>query len=119
MKKFLAILLIAIVACSTASVIEEKEIDLEKLPAWIKKGWSKVLDSFKKVFQLLKQSGIWDRILSILKSAGRSAAQSLCLKLFDLELCDELINGVFIKIVKGTFSSRTNYYDLIRSIQSK
>ena len=101
MKKFLAILLIAIVACSTASVIEEKEIDLEKLPDWVVKGWSKILETFKKVVEFLKENGLWDQIVSLLKDAGKVAAKKLCLKVYDEEFCDELIGSLLDKEKNG------------------
>ena len=101
MKKFLAILLIAIVACSTASVIEEKEIDLEKLPDWVVKGWSKILETFKKVVEFLKETGLWDQIVSLLKDAGKVAAKKLCLKVYDEEFCDELIGSLLDKEKNG------------------
>ena len=43
MKKLLAILLIAIVACSTASAAEEEEFGLDRLLDGFKNGWSTLL----------------------------------------------------------------------------
>ena len=101
MKKFLAILLIAIVACSTVSVVEEEEFDLEKLPDWIKKGWSTLLKTFKKVVQFLKDNGLWDPLVKLLKESGKVAAKELCLKVYDEEFCDELLGSLLKKVEDG------------------
>ena len=101
MKKFLAILLIAIVACSTVSVVEEEEFDLEKLPDWVKKGWSTLLKTFKKVVQFLKDNGLWDPLVELLKDAGKVAAKGLCLKVYDEEFCDELLGSLLKKVEDG------------------
>ena len=96
MKKFLAILLIAIVACSSVSVVEEEEYELE-LPAWLKKGWSKVKEYIKKVIIMLKGSGYWDLIVEYLKTKGKEYAKKFCLKWYDEEFCDELIGDFLDK----------------------
>ena len=101
MKKFLAILLIAIVACSTVSVVEEEEFDLEKLPDWVKKGWSTLLKTFEKVVKFLKESGLWDPLVKLLKDVGKVAAKELCLKVYDEEFCEELIGGLVKKVENG------------------
>ena len=101
MKKFLAILLIAIVACSTVSVVEEEEFDLEKLPEWIKKGWSTILKTFKKVVEFLKESGLWDPLVKLLKDKGLPTAKGLCLKVYDEEFCDELVGSLVKKVEDG------------------
>ena len=101
MKKILAILLIAIVACSTASVVEEEEFDLEKLPDWVKKGWSTLLKTFKKVVQFLKDNGLWDPLVKLLKESGKVAAKELCLKVYDEEFCDELLGSLVKKSEDG------------------
>ena len=96
MKKFLAILLIAIVACSSVSVVEEEEYELE-LPSWLKKGWSKVKEYIKKVIIMLKGSGYWDLIVDYLKTKGKEYAKKFCLKWYDEEFCDELIGDFLNK----------------------
>ena len=97
MKKFLAILLIAIVACSSVSVAEEEEFDFEKLPDWLKNGWSKVKEYVKKVIIMLKGSGYWDLIVDYLKTKGKEYAKKFCLKWYDEEFCDELIGDFLNK----------------------
>ena len=102
MKKFLALLLIAIVACSTVSVIEEEEeFDFEKLPDWVKKGWSTLLSTFKKVVQYLKDNGLWEPLVNLLKDSGKVAAKELCLKVYDQEFCDELLGSLVKKAENG------------------
>ena len=101
MKKFLAILLIAIVACSTVSAVEEQKFDLEKLPDWVKKGWSTLLKTFKKVFEFLKESGVWDPLVKLLKETGLVVPKELCLKVYDEEFCDELLGSLVKKTENG------------------
>ena len=95
MKKFLAILLIAIVACSTVSVVEEEEFDLEKikLPNWLKKGWSKLKEKIKKVVEFLKENKLWEPILDFVKKNAVAAAKKYCYKYLEQEFCDELVDG--------------------------
>ena len=86
MKKFLAILLIAIVACST--------VPEENLPETIKNRLDKLLKSFKKAVEALKDSGLLSKIGEFLKSLGLVVPKELCLKVFDEELCDEFLGNL-------------------------
>ena len=54
MKKFLAILLIAIVACTTEPAVEEEAFDFEALLA--------------KAVEFLKSTGLWEKAMNLLKS---------------------------------------------------
>ena len=101
MKKLLAILLIAIVACSTASAAEEEEFGLDRLLDGFKNGWSTLLKTFKKVVQFLKDNGLWDPLVELLKDAGKVAAKGLCLKVYDEEFCDELLGSLLKKVEDG------------------
>ena len=114
MKKFLAILLIAIVACSNVSVVEEEEFDLEKLPEWIKKGWSTLLKTFKKVVEFLKESGLWDPLVKLLKDKGLETAKKLCLKVYDEEFCDELVGSLVKKVEDGEVVLNSMAVDIVR-----
>ena len=96
MKKFLAILLIAIVACSTVSVVDEG-----KLPEDVKNALSTVLKTLKKVVQFLKNSGYLDPVVKFLKSTGLVVPKELCLKVFDEESCDELFGSLLQKSEDG------------------
>ena len=109
MKKFLAILLIAIIACSTASVVEEEEFELEQLPDWLKNGWSTLLNVAKKVVQFLKDQGLWDQVATLLKNV-LVKVEELCPKVLDEELCGVLVGGLVKTtengevVLKGFFS---------------
>ena len=95
MKKFLAILLIAIIACSAVSVVEEEDLDLEKLkikvPSWLQK-------AVKKALKEVKKRGIDKLILDALKKEGKKAGVKLCSRYFKEEVCekvtDELLNQI-------------------------
>ena len=54
MKKFLAILLIAIVACTTEPAVEEEVFDFKALLA--------------KAVEFLKSTGLWEKAMNLLKS---------------------------------------------------
>ena len=82
MKKFLAFLLIAIVACTTV-----EDLTFE---SW----WSKIKDLFKKAVNWLKENGYYELIKSTLINLGKQAAILLCKKWFDQETCESVINGL-------------------------
>ena len=106
MKKFLAILLIAIVACSTE----------QKLPEIAKSGLSALLKAFKKVVQLLKDIGLWDPAVKFLKEAGLVVPKELCLKVFDEELCGELAGSPLKKYEDGEVALRFPIWVVIDGI---
>ena len=81
MKKFLAILLIAIVACSNVSVVEEEEFDLEKITGTV-----------KEVVAWLKKNGLWDPLMNTLKTAGKVAAFAFCTRYADASLCQTIVD---------------------------
>ena len=98
MKKFLVILLIAVVACSTISVADQ-EVDLQKVPDWIKNGWAKLKSAFKKVVTFLKENGLWDPLVKVFAQYGKKFAKDMCMKAYDDEkFCDELVNQALPKV---------------------
>ena len=88
MKKFLAILLIAIVACSTVPVEEEK------VPEKVKNVLLKLLKPLKKVVQFLKEKGYWDQVVKFLKATGLIIPKDACVEVYDEETCDELLGSL-------------------------
>ena len=62
MQKFLVFLLIAIIACKTAEEIQAEEI----------------VNGIKEIYEKLKKAGVIDAILSVLKTAGKVAAEAAC-----------------------------------------
>ncbi len=88
MKKFLAILLIALIVCETV----EEEIDMNSL---FKKIWKKIKNGFKKAWNWLKKKGILKIIWKVLKTAGKAAATALCSKFVeDASKCDTIISAL-------------------------
>ena len=81
MKKFLAILLIAIVACSNVSVVEEEEFDLEKITGTV-----------NQVVAWLKKNGLWDPLMNTLKTAGKIAAFAFCTRYAPANVCSLILN---------------------------
>ena len=71
MKKFLAILLIAIVACEAV-----EEFDLKGVVDW------------------LKNSGIYDAVKNYIISAGKSFAISFCSRYLPGSICSAAVNAI-------------------------
>ena len=71
MKKFLAILLIAIVACEAV-----EEFDLQGVIDW------------------LKNSGIYDAVKNYIISAGKSFAISFCSRYLPGSICSAAVNAI-------------------------
>ena len=84
MKKFLVILLIAIIACEAI----EQDLDLE---SWLSDIWKKLTGAVKKAWNWLKGNGILDKIKTILISAGKTAAIALCSTYFTPAVCTTVI----------------------------
>ena len=80
MKKFLAFLLIAIIACTTV-----EDIDLESL-------WKKIKNAFKKGVKWLKDKGIFDTVKNTLIKLGKQAAIALCAKYIGQSTCETVVN---------------------------
>ena len=81
MKKFLAILLIAIVACSDVSVIEEREFDLETITGTV-----------NEVIAWLKEHGLWEPLMETLKTAGKVAAYAFCTRYAPASICSTILS---------------------------
>ena len=84
MKKFLVILLIAVIACEAV----EQDFDLE---SWWSKIWKKITGAVKKAWDWLTRSGVLAKIKSVLWSAGKAAAIALCSTYFTPAVCSTVI----------------------------
>ena len=84
MKKFLVILLIAVIACEAV----EQDFDLE---SWWSKVWKKITGAVKKAWNWLTSSGVLNTIKSVLLSAGKAAAIALCSTYFTPAVCSTVI----------------------------
>ena len=84
MKKFLAIFLIAIVACEAV-----QDIDLEGI-------WDQLSDAAKNAVNWLKQKGIYDLVKNRLIQAGKIAAIGVCTPYLGPAICTAAVEGVSI-----------------------
>ena len=93
MKKFLAILLIAIVACETVQDLELEGI-LSGIVDWFKKIWNKLRDAVKKAVNWLKENGYYDLLKGKIIEMGKAAATAWCSQYVSAELCSNAVEGV-------------------------
>ena len=150
MKKFLLILIIAIIACVEVEEKVQKEDELEvilndlldsidfedpnivelknifkkavdKVKDIVKKGVNKVKDiadkvkdvinkgkeAYKKIkdkisqtVDLLKEKGVWDELVGVVKTAGKLGATSLCSTYATPAVCGPLVEIVFDLVFK-------------------
>ena len=98
MKKFLAIFLIAIVACEAV-----QELELESWIHWIGVGKPKedkkyiyehLKKAVKKAVDWLKEHGYYDFIKNKIKELGKAAAVAFCSNYLGYEFCSNAIEGV-------------------------
>ena len=97
MKKFLAIFLIAIVACETVN-----DIDLEswwtdirdKVEDAVKSAWDKLTDAVKNAVNWLKEKGIYDMVKDKVVQIGKAAAITFCTPYLGPTICASAVEGV-------------------------
>ena len=82
MKKFLAFLLIAIIACNTV-----EDMTLQNIIDYLK-------ELYEKAVQWLKDHGVYDEVVTALRTLGKEAAIALCSKWLDRSTCEAVINGL-------------------------
>ena len=106
MRKLLAILLIATIACNGLvetiesfnedMIFDYFELDKEavelnifsKIGKVFKNVWSKV----KGVVKWLKKKGLWSKIVSIAKTVGKIAAKQFCEKYAKTSKCSDIVD---------------------------
>ena len=93
MKKFLAFLLIAIVACEAV-----EDVDLEglwkKIKKAVKSAWDKLSGAVKKAVNWLKDKGIYDLVKDKLVQLGKAAATTFCSAYLSPAICAPAIEGL-------------------------
>ena len=92
MKKFLFLVLIAIICCS--SIEEFKPEDFEVLLKGI--SWEDIKNNVEKVIQWLKDQRLWEPLKKLLLKYGEISAMNLCLKALEEPTCKSIIT-----IIKG------------------
>ena len=96
MRKFLLVLLIAVIACNDVVDtldFEDAELNIFKsIGNFFKNLWNKV----KGVVQKLKDWGVWDAIVQAAKTLGKFAAKALCNKYDSSGKCGDIVDK-FIK----------------------
>ena len=93
MKKFLAIFLIAIVACEAV-----EDLDLEglwkKIKKVVKSAWDKLSGAVKKAVNWLKDKGIYELVKDKLVQLGKAAATTFCSAYLSPAICAPAIEGL-------------------------
>ena len=93
MKKLLAILLIAFVACETVQDIDLDSI-WDKIKDAVTDAWDKLTDKVKGVLNNLKEKGIYDLIKDKLVTYGKAAAIALCSPYLTPPVCEIAVDGL-------------------------
>ena len=88
MKKFLAIFLIAIVACETV-----EDLDLE-WPKWLTDAWNWISNAAKNAFNWLKDKGILDLVKSWAINYGKKVAIAWCTPYLTPFVCTAAVEGI-------------------------
>ena len=126
MRKLVAILLIAVIACAEVDTTPKEEVsdfnellDLLDLDAnsvelfkfkffdWFKKFINDVKGFFgnlwnnvQKPIEMLKASGVWDQLYSLAKTGTKFAVVKLCSEYFAKDTCSTIVDGIF-KMIDG------------------
>ena len=95
MKKFLFVLLFAVIATSAV-----EDYNLEGVWDDIIAAIKKIIEKIKAIIQWLKDNGHWDALIELLKKYGKPKAVEFCVKLIHKEeLCNDIVTYLlsFIK----------------------
>ncbi len=115
MRKLIAILLIAAIACTeldTTPKVEEPEfkelldlldVDLDSIElSWLGNIFKGIGNFFKGVWngiksgiQWLKDKGIWNTVVSLAKTGGKLLATGFCSRYLPSNVCKPAVDGIF------------------------
>ena len=97
MRKLLAILLIAAIACEVVETETIPDFDNVELKNWIdglKKGWNALTNGVKNAISWLKEKGLWDTIVKLAKTAGKIGAKALCARYTSGDTCAQIVDAL-------------------------
>ena len=104
-KLFVLFLIITISSCNSIKEFtfeELNDISLEGLnPTIIKEIWQKIKNIYDKAVKFLKDTGLYEPIINLIKAKGREIAINFCLsRSIPKETCESIIDWVlkYIKI---------------------
>ena len=106
MKKFLLILLLAIVICATdhakaAVLTAQQETEQEEKTETVESFLGTVGDFLLGIYKTIKKNKLWDMIINQLKNMAQNVALDICKELTNEEEgCNELILGVDKRVEK-------------------
>ncbi len=106
MKKFLLILLLAIVICATddakkAVLTVQQETEQAEKTETVESFLGTVGDVLLGIYKTIKKNKLWDKIINQLKNKAQKVALDICKELTNEEDgCNELILGVDKRVEK-------------------
>ena len=109
MKKFLTILLLAVISCTLIEDLkaeglfdERDDIALEALPDFLKRLWEKIKSiwnnipaAIQKVITFLKEHGYWETLIDLIQKYGTKYATDFCDNYLDHDLCADAVKFIF------------------------
>ena len=95
MKKFLFVLLVAIIASAAV-----EDVTLEGWWDDVVEAFKKIIEKVKGVIQWLKDNGYWDKLIELLKKYGKPKAIEFCVSLIHKEeLCTDIVT-ILLSFIK-------------------
>ena len=98
MRKLLALLLIAAIACTevvdTEVVPDFENVELKNWFDGLKTGWNVLTNRVRNVVNWLKQKGYWDTIVKAAKTLGKMGAKALCAKYTSGDICAKIVDAL-------------------------
>ena len=106
MRKLLAILLIATIACnglvetieSFNKILDYFELDKEAIELGFLDFFEDIWDYIQDGIDWLKENGFWDTIKSIAKTYGKYKATEYCEKKAKIDGCGDIVKTIIDKI---------------------
>ena len=109
MKKFLTILLLAVISCTIIDDLRaqgimtaEEDVDLEGFMDFLKRLWEKIKEiwhsipgKIQKVINFLKEHGYWNTLIDLIKKYGVKYGTDFCDNYLDHDLCADAVKFLF------------------------